>query len=72
MYGLDSDPVVEELSSSLFVEAARLLEVGVRNSRQKPKVRRWIFEEKALALALIKHSPKSYIILQVLFPLSFR
>jgi hypothetical protein len=40
------DPPMENLSSSLAVEAARLLEAIVQNSRQNPKGRRWNFEEK--------------------------
>jgi hypothetical protein len=63
---------MEKLSSSLSVEAARLLAATVRNSRQKPKGRRWTFEDKVLALALMKRSPKSYILLQTLFPLPSR
>jgi hypothetical protein len=56
----------------LSVEAARLLAGVIRNSRQKPKGRRWNFEDKVLALALLKCSPKSYILLQTLFPLPSR
>jgi hypothetical protein len=37
IYGLDSDPVMEKLSSSLSVEAARLLAAVIRNSRQNPR-----------------------------------
>jgi hypothetical protein len=37
---------MENLSSSLTVEAARLLAAIVRNSRHKPKCRRWNFEDK--------------------------
>ena len=40
-----------------------------RNSRHMPRGRRWNFEEKILALSLLKRSPKSYILLQTLFPL---
>jgi hypothetical protein len=34
---MDSNPLMENLSFSLTVETARLLEAIVRNSRQKPK-----------------------------------
>jgi hypothetical protein len=68
----DSDPLMESLSSSLTVEAARLLAAIVQNSRQNPKGRRWNFEDKVLALFLLKHSPKSCILLQTLLPLSCR
>jgi hypothetical protein len=57
--GLGSDPLLKKWSSSLSVEAAKLLAATVRNSRQKPKGRRWTFEDKVLALALMNHSPKS-------------
>jgi hypothetical protein len=34
-----------------------------------PRGRRWNFEEKILALSLLKHGPTSHILLQTLFPL---
>jgi hypothetical protein len=40
---VDSDPLMENLSSSLAVEAARLLAAIVRNSRHTPNGRRWNF-----------------------------
>jgi hypothetical protein len=48
------------------------LAATIRNSRKTPKDRRWAFEGKALALALIKCSPKSNILLQTLNPLPSR
>jgi hypothetical protein len=69
---MDSDPIMENLSSSLTVKAARLLAAVVQNSRQNPKGRRWNSEDKVLALSLLKHSPKSCIFLQALLPLSCR
>jgi hypothetical protein len=68
---VDRNPVMENLSSSLAVEAARLLAAIIRNSRQKLKSRRWNSDDKVLALALLKCSPKSYS-LQALFPLPCR
>jgi hypothetical protein len=53
------------------VEAVRLLAAVSRNSRQKPKKRRWNFEDKVLVLSLLKRSPKSYI-LQTLLSLPSR
>jgi hypothetical protein len=68
-----SDPLMENLSSSLTVQAARLLAAIVRNSRHKPKGRRSNFDDKVLALSVLKHSPKSYyILLRVLLPLPCR
>jgi hypothetical protein len=69
---VDRDPIMENLSPSLTVEAARLLAAIVRNSRQKPKGRRWNFEDKVLALSLLKRRPKSCILLQSLLPLPCR
>jgi hypothetical protein len=68
---VDSDPLMENLSS-FTVEAARLLAAIIRNSRLKPRGRRWNFEDEVLALTLLKHSPKSYILLHTLFPLPSR
>jgi hypothetical protein len=53
----------------LNAEAVRLLAAIIRNSRHKPRGSRWNFEDKILALSLLKRSPKSYILLQTLFPL---
>ena len=43
-----------------------------RNSVRKPKGRRWNFEDKMLALSLLKCSPKSFSFLWVLLPLPYR
>jgi hypothetical protein len=69
---VDSDPLMEDLSSSFSVEAARFLAAVFRNSWHRPKGRRWNFEEKMLALSLLKRSPKSYIFLHTLLPLPSR
>lgn len=69
---VDSDPLKENLSSSLSLEAVRLLAGISRNSRQKPKGRRWNFDYKLLALSLLNVSPKSYILLHTLLPLPSR
>ncbi|PNF31489.1 hypothetical protein B7P43_G00752 [Cryptotermes secundus] len=61
---------MERLSSSLSVEAARLLAAIIRNTRQRPQGRRRDIEEKVLAL--LKCSPKSYILLCTLLPLLSR
>jgi hypothetical protein len=42
---MDSDPLMENHSPSLTVEAARLLVAIIRNSIQKSKGRRWNFED---------------------------
>jgi len=60
---------MQEISNSLNAEAARLLAAIIRNWRHKPRGTRWDFEDKVLALSLLQHSPKSYTLLQVLFPL---
>jgi hypothetical protein len=46
---------MEERLSSLCVDAARYLGSVIRNSRHKAKDRRWNFEDKMLALAVMKH-----------------
>ena len=66
---VDSDPLMQEISNSLNAEAVRLLAAIIRNSRHKPRGRRWNFEEKILALSLLKRSPMSCVLLQTLFPL---
>jgi len=66
---VDSDPLMQEISNSLNVEAVRLLAANIRNRRHKPRGRRWNFEGKMLAVSLLKRSPKSYVLLQMLFPL---
>jgi len=66
---VDSDPLVREISNSLNVQAVRLLAANIKNSRHKPRGRRWNFEETILAVSLLKRSPKSYVLLQTLFPL---
>jgi hypothetical protein len=52
-----------EISNSLNAEAARLLSAIFRNSRYKPRGRRWNLEEKILALSLLKRSRKCYKLL---------
>jgi hypothetical protein len=56
---VDSDPLKQSLSSSFSLQAPRFLAAIFRNSRQKPWCRRWNFEDKVLALSLLKCSPKS-------------
>jgi hypothetical protein len=55
---VDSDPLMQSLSSFFSLEVAGLLATMFWNSTQKPKVRRWNFDEKVLALSLLKRSPK--------------
>jgi hypothetical protein len=66
---VESDPLMQEISNFLNVQAVRLLAAIIRNNKHKPRGRKWNFEEKNLALSLLKHSPKCYILLQTLFPL---
>jgi len=69
LHHVDSDPLMQKISKSLNAEAVRLLAAIFRNSKHKPRGRRWNFEEKILALSLLKRSPKSYTLLHTLFPL---
>ena len=64
--------LTEDISTSLNAEGIRLLEGIFRNSKCKPKGRRWNFEDKMLALSLLKRSPKSYSFLRLLLPLPSR
>jgi hypothetical protein len=64
-----SDPLMQKISKSLNAEAVRLLAAIFRNSKHKPRGRRWNFEEKILALSLLKRSRKCYTLLRALFPL---
>ena len=66
------DTLTEDISTSLNAEGIRLLKGIFRNSKCMPKGRRWNFEDKMLALSLLKHSPKSYSFLQLLLPLPSR
>jgi hypothetical protein len=68
LYDVNSDPLMDDLSS-FSLEAARFLESTFRKSRQRPKGRRWNFDDKVLAL--LKRSPRSYI-LHKLLPLPSR
>jgi hypothetical protein len=51
MCAVDSDPLMQEISNSLNAEAVRLLAAIIRNTRHKPRGRRWTFEDKRLALS---------------------
>jgi len=52
--------VTKDISTSLNAEGIRLLKGIFTNSKLKPKGGRWKFEDKILALSILKHSPKSY------------
>ena len=69
---LDSNPLIQSLSSSLNLDTSRFLASIVRNSKHEPKGRRWSFKEKVVAVTILKRSPRSYAFLQSLFPLPSR
>ena len=69
---LDSNPLIQSLSSSLNVDTSRFLASVVRNSKHEPKGRRCSYKEKVLALSILKRSPRSYTFLRSLFPLPSR
>jgi len=50
---------MDDISASLNAESIRLLKGVFRNSKRKPKGRRWNFEDILLALSLLKRSQKS-------------
>ena len=69
---MDSNPLIQSLSSSLNVDTSRFLACIVRNSKHEPKGRRWSYKEKVLPVSILKRSPRSYIFLRSLFPLPSR
>jgi hypothetical protein len=69
---LDSNLLIQALSSSLTVSTSLFLASFCRNSRHRPKGRRWSLKEKVLALSLLERNPKSYTFLHSLFPLPTR
>ena len=69
---MDSNPLIQSLSSSLNVDSSRFLASIARNSKHEPKGRRWSYKEKVLAVSIPKCSPRSYTFLRSLFPLPSR
>ena len=69
---MDSDPLIQSLSSSLNVDSSRFLTSIVRNNKHEPKGRRWSYKEEVLTVSILKCSPRSYTFLQSLFPLTSR
>jgi len=65
---LDSNPLIQCLSSSLNDDTSTLLASIVGNSKHEPKGRRWSYKEKDLAVSILKRSPRSYTFLRSLFP----
>jgi hypothetical protein len=66
---LKGDLLMEEIISSLNAEAVSLLAAIISNCRHKTSQRMWNFEIKILALSLLKRSPKTYYLLQMLLSL---
>jgi hypothetical protein len=66
---VEVNTLIDDISASLNAESIWLLKGIFRNSKCKPKGRRWNFEDTLVALSLLKHSPKSYSFLQVMLPL---
>ena len=69
---LDSNPLIQSLSSALNMDSLRFLASIVRNSNHEPKGRRWSYKEKVLAVSILKCSPRSYTFLWSLFPVTSR
>jgi hypothetical protein len=57
---VEVNTLMDDISASLNVESIQLLKGIFRNSKRKPKCRRWNFEDTLLALSLHKRRPKSY------------
>ncbi|KAG8232050.1 hypothetical protein J437_LFUL014426 [Ladona fulva] len=64
--------VKDIIESSLSHNAAVLLGSQLKSAGKKPNGRRWTLEEKLLAVAIYKRSPKSYNLLRYLFTLPSR
>jgi hypothetical protein len=70
---VEVNTLMEDISTSLNAEGIEKLLKGIfRNNKCKPEGWRWNFEDKMLALSLLKRSPKSYSFLRVLLPLPSR
>jgi hypothetical protein len=69
VFDVEVNTLMNDISASLNTESIRLLKGIFRNSKHKPKGRRWNFENTLLALSLLIRSPKSYSFLRLLLPL---
>jgi len=69
---VEVNTLTEDISTSLTAEDIRLFKDICGNIKRTPKGRRWNFEDKMLALSLLKRSPKSYSFLRLLLPLPSR
>ena len=69
---LDSNSLIQSLSSSLNVDTSRFLASVVRNSKHEPKGRRWSYKRKVLAVSILQQSPRSYTFLWSVCPLPSR
>jgi len=54
---LDSDPLIQSLSSSMNVDTSRFLASVVRNSKHEPRSRRWSYKEEVLAVSTLSVAP---------------
>jgi len=57
---VEVNTLMDNISASLNVESILLLQGIFRNSKCKPKGRRWNFVDITLVLSLLKHRTKSY------------
>jgi hypothetical protein len=69
---LDSNPLIQSLSSSLNLDTSRFFASIFRNSKHEPKGRRWSYKGKVLVVSILKHSPRYCVFLWSLFLLPFR
>ena len=66
---VEVNTLMDDISACLNAESLWLLKGIFRNSKCKPKGRRWNFEDTLLALSLLKRSPKSYSFLRIMLSL---
>jgi hypothetical protein len=69
---LDSNPLMWSLASSLNPDSSRFLASVVSDTSHEPKGKKWHYEEKVLAVSILKHTLKCYAFLWSLFSLASR
>jgi hypothetical protein len=69
---LDSNPLIQSLSSSLNGNTSRFFASIDRCIKHEPKRRMWLSKEKVLAVSILKCGPRTYAFLWLLFPLTSR
>lgn len=69
LQSVDGSSLMEYLSSKLRPEQFQFVQLQLRNAKRSSKGKRYKFEDKSLALAIFKQSPKCYRFLSKMFDL---